>query len=310
MGHDHYHHNHSHDINPENVGQAFRWGIALNVTYVLIEFGYGFFTNSLALLADAGHNLSDVGSLALSLVAFRLARKKSTKKYTYGYRKGTVLASLANAVLLLIVVGGIGFEAINRFMHPQPSQGNIVAWVAAIGVVINAFSAWLFFKGKEHDLNVKGAYLHLLSDALVSVGVVITGIIIAYTNWQWLDPVISMVIMVVILTGTWGLLRESLALSMDGVPENIDRDEVILLIKNVPGVLEVNHVHIWAISTTENALTAHIGIAADMDMDEIGNLKHEIRHQLEHQKITHATLEMENVPINAAVKNCMQNHES
>ncbi|MBE7175229.1 MAG: cation transporter [Mucilaginibacter polytrichastri] len=291
MAHDHHHHHGP--VNPEHIGRAFRIGITLNILYVIIEFGYGFYTNSLALLADAGHNLSDVGSLALSLFAFSLARKNSTKKFTYGYRKATILASLANAILLLVVVGGIGYEAVSRFLHSEKSDGAIIAWVSGAGVLVNAFTAWLFFKDKQHDLNVKGAYLHLFADTLVSVGVVVAGIAIAYTGWDWLDPSISLIIMIVILVSTWGLLRESLALALDAVPENVDTDKIRQLIGKMPGVNSVEHVHVWAISTTQNALTAHICVPADTTPAGAEKIKEEIRHELFHQNIGHATLELE-----------------
>jgi cobalt-zinc-cadmium efflux system protein len=198
MSHDHSHHNTS-----QNYNKAFVVGIALNSAYIIVEMVFGVLTNSMALISDAGHNLSDVFSLVLSLVAFRLTRIKPTEIYTYGFKKSTILASLLNAVILLVAVGSIGWEAIQRFYHPQEISGGVVAVVAGIGIIINAASAFLFFKDKDKDLNLKGAYMHLFADALVSVGVVIAGVIISYTHWLWIDPMISLVIMLVIVLGTW-----------------------------------------------------------------------------------------------------------
>ena len=291
MPHDHNHDHHTPVIT--NVSRTLIIGAVLNITYVIVEFGMGLYTQSLALMADAGHNLSDVAGLLLSLLAFRLARVKSSQTFTYGYRKSTVLASLANAVLLLVAVGGILLESIQRFRHPEPVMGGIVAWVAALGIAINAASALLFFRQKDHDLNMRGAYLHLLSDALVSVAVVIAGIVVSYTNWFWLDPAMGIVVAVVILVGTWRLLTDSLRLSLDGVPAGIDLADVQAEISAVAGVEKVHHVHIWAMSTTENALTAHLVLQPNLTNDQITAIRKEVRHELEHLSITHATLEID-----------------
>ncbi len=292
MPHDHNHdHNHSPVIT--NVSRTLIIGAVLNITYVIVEFGMGLYTQSLALMADAGHNLSDVAGLLLSLLAFRLAKVKSSRTFTYGFRKSTVLASLTNAVLLLVAVGGILLESIQRFRHPEPVMGGLVAWVAALGIGINAASALLFFRQKDHDLNMRGAYLHLLSDALVSVAVVISGIVISYTNWLWLDPAMGILVAIVILVGTWRLLTDSLRLSLDGVPTNIELADVQAEITAVAGVEKVHHVHIWAMSTTENALTAHLVLQPGLTNDQIMTIRKEVRHELEHLNITHATLEVE-----------------
>lgn len=288
---DHHHHDHSHAADFSALNKAFYIGIALNLLFVFIEAFFGFYNNSLALLSDAGHNLSDVASLALSLFAFRLLRKKATQKYTYGFRRGTILASLINAVILIIAVGFIIYEATQRFFHPQPMEGGIVAMVALVGIFINGITAWLFMKDQKNDLNVKGAYLHMLADALVSAGVVIAGLIIMKTKWFWLDSVLSVVIGVVILVSTWSLLAQSLKLSMDGVPENISIPEIQQEILEHPAVQEVNHIHIWALSTTENALTAHIRLKSDSKISESEAVKAEITHLLAHQNIQHCTLE-------------------
>jgi cobalt-zinc-cadmium efflux system protein len=289
-------HDHAHGPSPgldgAKVNRAFIWGITLNLIFVAAEFTAGFITHSLALMADAGHNLSDVASLALSLLAFRLAKITSNPGYTYGYRKSTILISLFNAMLLLIVVGIIGYEAIRRFSEPYEVQGTPIAIVAAIGIGINAFTAWLFFKDKEKDLNIKGAYLHLAADALVSLGTVIAGIVIIYTKWYWLDPLLSIMVMVVIVWGTWGLLRDSLRLSMDGVPKGIDLHQIRKMALAVKGVRDIYHIHVWALSTTENALTAQVKVDPQLDAAGTAALKKELRHELEHLGIRHATLEI------------------
>ncbi|MBN8822225.1 MULTISPECIES: cation diffusion facilitator family transporter [unclassified Spirosoma] len=299
MANEHDHHDHSgHHHGPTvltSINRALIIGAVLNTVYVVVEFGLGFYYNSLALTADAGHNLSDVASLLLSLLAFRLARVRQTPGFTYGYRKSTVLASLTNAVVLLITIGAILWESIHRFRQPEPVAGGAVAWVAGFGILVNAGSALLFFRNKEHDLNAKGAYLHLATDALVSLGVVIAGILIAYTGWLWLDPVIGILVAIVIMGSTWRLLTDSLRLSMDGVPVDVDLADVLAELRAVTGVQDVHHVHVWAMSTTENALTAHLVLKPGLTDEQIATLKHDARHRLEHQKISHATLETETV---------------
>ncbi len=289
MGHDHSH-SHSHNHTITSLNKAFIIGIVLNLVFVLVEFGAGFIFDSLALLSDAGHNLSDVVSLVLALLAFRLAKVKANDKYTYGYKKSTVLVSLLNAVILLVAVGAIIIESIRKLQHPEEVPGGAIAWVAGIGVLINAFTAFLFLKDKDKDLNVKGAYLHMAADTLVSVGVLAAGIIIRQTGWYVIDPIIGLVVAFVILISTWNLLRDSLRLSLDGVPTNIDSSKVKEEVLKVPGVKDMHHMHIWAISTTENALTAHI---VTDDIDHMECMKQEIKHALEHCGINHATLEFE-----------------
>lgn len=289
MGHEHSHsHGHNHTIT--SLNKAFIVGIVLNLVFVLVEFGAGFYFDSLALLSDAGHNLSDVVSLVLALLAFRLAKVKANSRYTYGYKKSTVLVSLLNAVILLVAVGGILVESINKLQHPEEVPGGAIAWVAGVGVVINAFTAFLFMKDKEKDLNVKGAYLHMAADTQVSVGVLVAGLIIRQTGWYIIDPIIGIIIAIVILISTWDLLHDSIRLSLDGVPVGIDSEKVKELISQIPGVKDIHHMHIWAISTTENALTAHIVID---NLNNMESLKHEIKHTLEHCNIHHATLEFE-----------------
>lgn len=289
MSHEHSH-QHSHAINAESLNKAFIIGIVLNLAFVVIEFAAGFWFDSLALLSDAGHNLSDVVSLVLALLAFRLAKVKANERYTYGYKKSTILVSLLNAVILLVAVGAIVIESIHKLSNPAVVPGGAIAWVAGVGVLINAFTALLFMKDKEKDLNVKGAYLHMAADALVSVGVLVAGIVISRTGWYIIDPIIGLIVAVVILISTWNLLHDSLRLTLDGVPTSIDSQKVVEAIRALPGVDDVHHIHIWAISTTENALTAHIVLKQPEGMQEV---KHLIRHRLEDFGIGHATLEFE-----------------
>lgn len=289
MSHEHSH-QHSHAINAESLNKAFIIGIVLNLVFVVIEFAAGFWFDSLALLSDAGHNLSDVVSLVLALLAFRLAKVKANERYTYGYKKSTILVSLLNAVILLVAVGAIVIESIHKLNNPAVVPGGAIAWVAGVGVLINAFTAFLFMKDKEKDLNVKGAYLHMAADALVSVGVLVAGIVISRTGWYIIDPIIGLIVAVVILISTWNLLHDSLRLTLDGVPTSIDSQKVVKAIRALPGVDDVHHIHIWAISTTENALTAHIVLKQPESMQEV---KHLIRHRLEDFGIDHATLEFE-----------------
>ena len=289
MSHEHSH-QHSHAINAESLNKAFIIGIVLNLAFVVIEFAAGFWFDSLALLSDAGHNLSDVVSLVLALLAFRLAKVKANERYTYGYKKSTILVSLLNAVILLVAVGAIVIESIHKLNNPAVVPGGAIAWVAGVGVLINAFTAFLFMKDKEKDLNVKGAYLHMAADALVSVGVLVAGIVISRTGWYIIDPIIGLIVAVVILISTWNLLHDSLRLTLDGVPTSIDSQKVVKAIRALPGVDDVHHIHIWASSTTENALTAHIVLKQPEGMQEV---KHLIRHRLEDFGIGHATLEFE-----------------
>ena len=284
----HHHHEHNHQL--ISLNKAFIIGITLNIAFVIVEFGVGFYYNSLGLLSDAGHNLGDVASLVLAMLAFRLQKVHPNSRYTYGYKKSTILVSLLNAVILLVAVGIIIAESIDKLFHPVSVDGSAIAWTAGVGVVINALTAWLFMKDKDKDLNVKGAYLHMAADTLVSVGVLVAGLIIRQTGWYIIDPIIGIIIAIVILISTWDLLHDSIRLSLDGVPVGIDSEKVKELISQIPGVKDIHHMHIWAISTTENALTAHIVID---NLNNMESLKHEIKHTLEHCDIHHATLEFE-----------------
>jgi cobalt-zinc-cadmium efflux system protein len=291
MEHSHNHsHAHSAQITKGNKN-VFLIGIALNMGFVLAEVIAGIAYNSMALLTDAGHNLSDVASLVVSLVAFWIAKKQSNAVYTYGFKKTTVLAALVNAIVLLVAIGILGYESFTRLIRPEPVAGNAIAWVAGLGIIVNSVSAYLFFRQK-HELNSRAAYLHLLADALVSLGVVIAGIVIFYTKIYWLDPAIGLVIMVVILISTWGLLRDSFRMTIDAVPAGMDLNEIKNIITGIPQVKHVHHVHVWSISTTENALTAHVVIEEQLSFDEKLKVIDKIKHQLEHHNIQHSTIEM------------------
>ncbi|WP_125981854.1 cation diffusion facilitator family transporter [Loigolactobacillus iwatensis] len=238
--------------------KAFKIGVFLNLLFIIIEVGYGVTSNSLALIADAGHNLSDVLGLAVSWIAVWLSGKNSNQRYTYGYKSSSILAALLNAIFLLIAVGGIATEAIQRFNQPASVAGWPVIIVAAIGVLINGFTALLFMSGRKKDLNIKGAFLHMAADAGVSIGVVLAGFLMLVTGWTWLDPLISLLIALLILLGTWGLLRDALNLALAAVPASIDLVEVKQAIEAHPEVKAIHDLHIWAIGTTDTALTVHI----------------------------------------------------
>src|SRR6195952_4307711 len=278
-GHDHsHHHHHDHAPKLDHLTTAFVVGIILNSAFVVIEVVAGLSTHSLSLLTDAGHNLSDVASLALALLAFKLTKVNATSEYTYGYKRSTIIVSFFNAVILFVAVGFIIYEAIMRFMHTEVVAGGTMAWVAFIGIGINALTAWLFVKDKDTDLNVKGAYLHMAVDAIVSFGVVISGVIIYFTHLYWIDSVVSLVIAIVILRGTWSLLKDSLRLEMDGVPKEMDLGKIKAELLKGKGVKDVHHMHVWALSTTENALTAHLVIRAEL-LPTFNNMKKDLRHR-------------------------------
>ena len=304
--HDHGHEGHHHHaVSAATIAsKAFVIGIILNGLYVVVQVGAGIYGHSMALLSDAGHNLADVASLALSLMAFRLAKVKASEKYTYGYKKTTILAALTNAVILLVTVGILGYESVNRLFHPLPVQGGLVAIVAGLGIVINFGSAMLFFRDKEHDLNTKGAYLHLLSDALVSLGVVVSGLVIRYTGWYWLDGAVSVVVLVFILVSTWSLLTGSLRLSLDAVPASINITSIENTVLQIDGVVSIHHMHVWAMSTTENALTSHLVLSESLSFDEKMKLVHKIKHELQHMNIHHATLELESAAVPCHDEDC------
>lgn len=290
--HGHGHHHHDHTPKLDHLNNAFIVGIILNSIFVVVEVVAGLITHSLSLLTDAGHNLGDVAGLALALLAFKLTKVNANSQYTYGYKRSTIIVSFFNALILFVSVGFIGYEAITRFITPEKVDGGTMAWVSFIGIGINAFTAWLFVKDKDTDLNVKGAYMHMAMDAIVSFGVVISGIIIYFTNFYWIDSVVSLIIAIVILKGTWSLLKDSLRLEMDGVPKEMDLDKIKASLLKAKGVIDVHHMHVWALSTTENALTAHIVIDPEF-VSSFDNIKHDLRHRLEHLDIIHSTFEPE-----------------
>ncbi len=299
MAHSHHHDHHHHDHEVTNVNQAFIIGIALNLLFVIIEFGVGIKFSALSLLSDAGHNLADVSALFISLLAFKLMKVSGKNNYTYGYKKTSILASLLNAIILLFTVGSIIWQGIERLQHPQIVEGKIISLVAIIGIVINATSALLFFKNKEKDINIKGAYLHLMTDVLVSFGVVIAGVIIYFTHFFWVDTLVSFVLAIIIIISTWQLLIDSIRLALDGVPPGIDMEKVKQTILKNPFVTDVHHIHIWGLSSNQTALTAHV-VTANNDLQQFEKAKHDIKHSLEHLNIHHATIEVE-------LENCNEN---
>lgn len=261
-GHDHAEHSHgpghAHHHGPASFDRAFLIGITLNLGFVIVEAAYGFLANSLALLADAGHNLSDVLGLLLAWVAASLAKRRPSLRFTYGMKRTPILASLANAMLLLVASGAIIYEAIQRLSTPAPVAEMTVIWVALIGIAINGATALGFVAGRKNDINIRGAFLHMVADAVVSLGVVLSGLLVLFTGWMWVDPAVSIVVALVIVAGTWSLLKESVNLSLDAVPSTIDRKAIEAYLASLPGVSEVHDLHIWPMGTTEVALTAHL----------------------------------------------------
>ena len=293
-GRDKDHHDHpglGHTHAPASFGPAFAIGTALNVGYVIVQVIFGIAAHSLALVADAGHNLGDVLGLVLAWWASHLTKQPATDQRTYGMRRSSILAALANAIFLLVAVGGISWEAIRRFGDQSAVAGWTVIWVAAIGVIVNLGTALLFQSGRERDLNIQGAFLHMAADAAVSFGVVIAGAIILFTGWHWLDPTVSLLINGIIVYGTWGLLRDSFNLAMDAVPPGVNLADVRLYLQSIPTITEAHHLHIWALSTTETALTVHL-VKPD-PFDDDGVLRR-INHELtERFGIGHATIQLE-----------------
>jgi cobalt-zinc-cadmium efflux system protein len=290
-GHTAHDHGHGHGGVPRSYGSAFAVGVTLNVTFVAIEAVYGLLSNSMALLADAGHNLSDVLGLLVAWAASVLARRPPSARYTYGFTGSTILAALANATFLLVATGAIVWEAVGRFASPQPVASMTVIVVAAIGIAINGATAWLFARGRSHDLNLRGAFLHMVADAAISAAVVVTGIVLLATDWTWLDPAVSLTVCAVIVWGTWDLFREALRMSLKAVPPGIDPDEVRRYLADVAGVVRLHDLHIWPMSTTETALTCHLvmpgGHPGDAFMIEVAG---ELRRRF---GIGHATLQIE-----------------
>ena len=284
-------HDHSHGVT--NFDRIFAVSIILNLLFVVIEGIYGVFSNSLALIADSGHNLSDVFTLLLAWGAYYLSKKPVTNKRTYGYKKVTILASLISSIVLLIALGAITWESIQRLLNPKPVANTTVIVVATIGIIINTITALLFMKDQKNDLNIRGAFLHMAADAGVSLGVVIAGVVIKYTNWLLIDPLVSLAIVAVILVGTWSLLKESVNLAIDAVPESIDIGKVKKYLESVENVQQIHDMHVWALSTTEVALSVHIIVSDYPPPDNLTTLIQQELH--DHYKIEHATIQVENV---------------
>ena len=257
---------HSHHEEAD-FGRAFAIGVTLNAAFIVAEVVFGLLSYSLMLLADAGHNLSDVLGLLLAWAAANLQKRRATERFTYGLRRSSVLAALFNALLLLLSVGAIAWEALRRMVHPEPVASLTMIWVAAMGVGVNGITAWMFMRGRKSDLNIRGAFLHMAADAAVSVGVVLAGLVILATGWWLLDPIVSLVIVVIILLSTWGLFRDSLNLALDAVPEGIDLEAVKNYLEGLPEVAQLHHLHVWGLSTTEAACTAHI-VKRDPQLDD------------------------------------------
>lgn len=290
-----HHHHHHHEFDPKQVNRAFIIGIVLNLAYLLLEFGFGFYVNSTSLISDAIHNLADVSTLLLSLIGFKLLAKKSVKNYTYGYRKSSILIALFNAILLLISMGAVILEAIQRLSSPEPLPGKTIAIIAGIGIIINGITGWLFMKDQHRDINIKSAYLHLMSDALVSAAVLVGGLLMLSFSWYWVDPVLSILIAIIIIYSTWHLLCNSLRMSLDGVPPNVNLEKAKDKLNHFVEVNRVEHIHIWAISSVENAMTAHIFLNQDLSCECEKELKEEMRHAMLHQNIHHCTFEIEHI---------------
>lgn len=287
--HTHDHAGHSHA--PQDFGRAFAIGVTLNTLFVVVEAIFGFIGNSTALLADAAHNLSDVLGLLIAWAAAALTRRPPSERFTYGFRSSSILAALFNATFLLVAVGAIGWEALHRFATPQPVASQTIMVVAAIGILINGFTAWLFMSGRKSDINIEGAFLHMAADAAVSAGVVIAGAAILFTGWFWLDPLTSLAICAVILWSTWTLLTRSLRMSLDAVPDAIDPQAVRTYLAGLPGVSDVHDLHIWPISTTNTALTCHLVMAGGHPGDPfLAKLAHDLDHRF---SIDHATVQIE-----------------
>jgi cobalt-zinc-cadmium efflux system protein len=286
---DHDHRGHEHGVT--DYGRAFAVGIALNLAYVAGEAAFGILSHSLALLADAGHNLGDVLGLGLSWGAAVLSRRQPSGRYTYGLRSTSILAALANAVILLVVTGGVAWEAILRLQHPVPVAGKVIVWVAVVGIVVNGGTALLFVRGRARDLNLKSAFLHMAGDALVTAGVVVAGIAIGLTGWLRLDPATGLVVSAVIVLGTWGLLKSALGLALDAVPEGVDAAAVRAHLAGLPGVAALHDLHIWGMSTTETALTCHLVMPGGHPGDTALNaIAQELRARFH---IVHATIQIE-----------------
>lgn len=297
-GHDGHGHGPGHSHAPASFGKAFAIGAALNIAFVVAEWVFGAMAHSLALMADAVHNLGDVLALLLAWLAASLARRPPSERFTYGLRGSSILAALLNAAALLVITGGLGWEAVRRLPDPEPVQGSIVIAVALAGVGVNGLTAWLFMRGGREDLNLRGVYLHMAADAAVSLAVAVAGVAVIFTGWNWLDPALTLAVSAVILWGTWDLLRQSLGLALQAVPAGIETAQVRELLAGLPGVAEVHDLHIWAMSTSENAMTAHLVMPGGHPGDDF--LRSACGSLEQRFGIHHATLQIEVAPTGTA----------
>jgi len=305
--HEHSGHGHGHSHAPKEFGRAFAIGVALNLGFVIVEGAAGWLSGSIALIADAGHNLSDVLGLLMAWAAYALAKRPASARFTYGLRGSSILAALFNAILLLVACGAIALGAVQRLLHPAPVESGAMMAVAAVGIVINLGTALLFLRGREHDLNIRGAFLHMAADAAVSAGVVVAGLIVARTGMSWIDPAMSLVIVAVIVAGTWGLFRDALSMSLHGVPGGIDVDEVSARLAGLPGVGAVHHVHIWPTSTTEVALTAHLLMPSQGENDAF--LAETAQLMRDEFRIGHSTFQIEHGACADERRDCAPAHQ-
>ncbi|WP_395622086.1 cation diffusion facilitator family transporter [Sphingomonas daechungensis] len=300
-------HNHDHSHSPADFGWAFLIGTVLNLTFVVVEAVFGLIANSTALLADAGHNLSDVFGLLVAWAGAALVKRKPSARFSYGLKKSSILAALINALVLLVAVGAIIAEALQRLSHPEPSNGRLVMIVAAVGILVNGITAWLFAKGRHDDINIRGAFLHMTADAAVSAAVVVAGYLMIMTGALWIDPIISLLVAAFILWGTWSLLTESVSMTLAGVPKGIDPDQVSSALSKLPGVEDTHHLHIWALSTTETALTVHLVVGHDVNRDVILRQARAYVHQL--FGISHSTIQVEHLGAEAE-HHCHEGHHN
>jgi cobalt-zinc-cadmium efflux system protein len=285
---EHAHHHHTHE--PSSMGMSFKIGISINLVFIAFEVFYGIISNSTALLADAGHNFSDVLALAFSWVAIWLSERKPTEKFTYGYRRSTILIAILNTFILLIAIGLVLWEAIDQFgKHREIISGNVIT-LATIGILVNGFTAWLFSRGKKHDLNIKSTFMHFVADAVVSLGVVIAGVIILFTHLQWIDSLVTLIIVLFIIYSTYHLLIDSINLALDAVPENIDINQIRNYLENLDAVTGIHDLHVWALSTSQSALTVHLTTNSPTDNGFIIEIQH---HLHENYNIEHSTIQIE-----------------
>jgi cobalt-zinc-cadmium efflux system protein len=293
---------HSHTYNRTNyLSKAFKIGISLNIIYIVIEVFAGIRSNSMALIADAGHNFSDVLVLAFSWIAIALSQRKPTMKFTYGFRRSTILVALFNTLFLIAAIAFIIWETIGRFKHPTEIKSLTVIFTATAGIIINGITAWLFMKNQQYDLNIRSAFIHFIADALVSLGVVVAGIIMAFTGVVWIDSAVSLIIVAVILYSSYKLLINSVNLALDAVPENIDAGKVREYLRSLPEVSDIHDLHIWALSTTEAALTVHLETKKETDVSFIGMIQHELSKRF---GIGHSTIQIEFGEFSSECNNC------